>query len=99
MTLSVIASLDQAATIEAIMFESTSTIGIRRQVIPRHKLSRTEQVVATKLGNVPGKIVTLPSGQQRFKPEHDAVSQIAKQSNVSLGEVVSAAQAAWSSQP
>ncbi|TWT54567.1 hypothetical protein Pla22_22170 [Rubripirellula amarantea] len=95
-SLSVIANIDQAASLEAIMFESTSTIGIRRQVIPRHKLSRTDQVVATAFGEVSGKAVTLPSGQQRFKPEYDLVSQIAKRANVSLADVVSAAQTAWS---
>lgn len=72
---------------EQILFAATSTIGIRRQTIQRSKLPRTETTVDTAFGKVSGKAVTLPGGQRRFKPDHDAVQRIAIDQGVAVADV------------
>ena len=86
--LTVIAPVELSASLEAMVFEQTSTIGIRIQTIRRSKLSRETTTLETKFGPLAGKTVVLPSGRRRFKPEHDEVVRIAAQNNVSMEEVV-----------
>ena len=85
--LSVIATPDLVDLMEQILFVTTSTIGIRRQSLHRHKLPRTDATVETPFGLVSGKMVTLPDGEVRFKPDHDAVVKVADQAGVSVHQV------------
>lgn len=82
-----------ADELEHLLFAATSTIGIRRRTLDRHKLARHDSSVETKFGTVTGKTVTLPSGEHRFKPDHDAVEMLAIEKKVSAADVRRAAQA------
>ncbi len=68
---------------EDILFEHSSSIGIRRYKVDRHKLVRAARVVETRFGPVRGKVISLPSGQQRFTVEDDDARAIAKQHRTS----------------
>ena len=68
---------------ERLVFEDTTTIGIRRCPLWRTALSREPGVVTTPLGDVRVKIVTLPTGERRAYPEHESVSAVARERDVS----------------
>ncbi len=89
---SVLAPTHLVDELESLLFAATSTIGIRRQTLDRHKLARQDSSVETKFGTITGKTVTLPSGTQRFKPDHDAVEKIAMEKGELASDVRLAAQ-------
>ena len=59
------------------LFAGSTTIGVRLHEVAKRMLPRHERTVETSLGNVRVKIVTLPSGAERWKSEHDDVAAIA----------------------
>ena len=61
----------------AELFRASTTIGVRLADVTKHMLPRTETTVATDLGDVRVKSVTLPTGGTRWKSEHDDVVAIA----------------------
>ena len=60
------------------LFAGSTTIGARLSQVTKRMLPREERTVATSLGDVRIKIVTLPDGSQRWKPEHDDVVALAE---------------------
>ena len=72
--------------VERILFEETTTIGVRRHRVERTTLSRREQTMETPLGPARVKLVTLPNGSERPYPEHDSVVSLAKEKGVSYQE-------------
>lgn len=94
--LTAIAKASQVATIENIIFEHSSSIGIRRHTTDRHKLARCSEEVATKFGQVRGKVVTLPSGTTRFTVEDDDARELATTHGTTTSEVRKEAHAVWS---
>ena len=64
-------------TLEGVLFADTTTIGIRRLPLWRTALAREQVTLRTPLGPVAAKRVTLPSGEVRTYPEHDAVAALA----------------------
>ena len=85
----------RVAAIEALLFQHTGTIGIRRWQAERHKLARREAVVETPLGPVRGKEVRLPDGTWRFAVEYDDARAIAMARGVQLADVRQQAAAAY----
>lgn len=81
--ITVLATASRVALLEKILFEHSSSIGIRRYRVDRHKLTRESKRVETKYGAVHGKLVTLPSGQLRFTVEDDDARAIAQQHQTS----------------
>lgn len=59
--------------LERIIFEDTTTIGIRSTTMRRDALPRRTGSKDTPYGLVATKIVALPSGAERTYPEHDSV--------------------------
>ena len=76
---------------EGILFQQTTTIGIRRVAMERTALPRTFETVQTAWGEVQVKVVTLPNGTVRAYPEFDDVSRICRQTGASFGDVYAAA--------
>ena len=66
------------AVADAILNHS-STIGLRILPFEKVVLPRSEQIVATSLGDVRVKQVTQPDGRTRWKTEHDDVVQRAQE--------------------
>ena len=89
--LSVLCEPNDAARIEAIIFRETTTLGVRRTMVSRRKLSRKPQQVNTQLGPIDGVVATLPDGQLRFSPEYESCRAVAAKHNVALRAVYEAA--------
>lgn len=69
------ASLD---AVLAELFAGSTTIGARMRQVTKRMLPREEQTVTTSMGDIRVKIVTLPGGSRRWKPEHDDIAAIAQ---------------------
>lgn len=85
--LTAISPISRLLLLEQIMFEHTSSIGLRRYRVDRHKLVRVAKCVETRFGPIRGKLVTLPGGQERFTVEDDDARAIARQHGTSADAV------------
>ncbi len=86
-TLSVLCGAGDVSKMEAILFRETTTLGVRRWPVSRHKLPRQPHVVNASWGPVEGKLAVLPDGESRFSPEYESCRRIAAEKNVSLRKV------------
>ncbi len=94
--LTVIAPPSRVGLLEQIIFEHSTSIGIRRHSVDRHKLIRTSTTIETKFGPVRGKIVTLPNGQLRLTIEDDDAKSLASSNHTTATEIRREAIDAWS---
>ncbi len=97
--LSVITSRSRVGLLERVIFEHSTSIGIRRHLADRHKLLREAVTVETKFGPVRGKLVRLPAGGPRFSVEDDDARAVAASVGVTTQAVREAAWDAWRRQP
>ncbi|MCY4129646.1 MAG: nickel pincer cofactor biosynthesis protein LarC [Gammaproteobacteria bacterium] len=81
--LSVLTMHDLKDEIIQCILQNSTTIGVREWAVGKSMLPRKLETIVTSLGAVRVKIVTLPDGSRRWKAEHDDVSEIAKQRNLS----------------
>lgn len=94
----VLCSASLVHVLENVIFENTTTIGIRRCPEWRTALPREAREIATELGTIRVKVVTLPSGIARAYPEHDSIAAIAREQGVSYQDALRAAIVAIESQ-
>jgi uncharacterized protein (TIGR00299 family) protein len=94
--LTVLCDPDQAEAFAALVFAQTSTIGLRIRRDERRELPREEAVVRVFGRDVRLKVVTLPDGSRRARPEHDDVAAVAQAGGRSFAEVAAEAMRAWS---
>jgi uncharacterized protein (TIGR00299 family) protein len=80
-----------ADRLETILFQETTTLGVRRTTVQRTVLAREPHSVQTSFGRVSGKIAFLPDGSSRFAPEYDDASRLAKEHGISLAEAMAVA--------
>lgn len=73
---------------EQIIFEETTTIGIRRMRMERTILEREETVIALEGGEVKAKKCTLPDCQVRIYPEYESVAELARKNDVPFQQVM-----------
>jgi uncharacterized protein (TIGR00299 family) protein len=92
---SVLCDEPRIAAMEDILFRETTTLGIRRYPVSRHKLKRKPIEVETRFGPVRGKLGWLEGRPPAFSPEHDDCARIASERGIPLREVYEAAQAAF----
>jgi pyridinium-3,5-bisthiocarboxylic acid mononucleotide nickel chelatase len=85
-------------SLESLLFRETSTLGIRRYPVSRHKLKRQPLKVETPFGPVQGKLGWLAERPPTFSPEYDDCARIAAAKAVPLREVYDAAHAAYARQ-
>lgn len=76
--LNVICKEDKMDELQRIIFEDTTSIGIRIQYMDRKILERRTEMRETSMGTVQIKICGLPSGE-RIYPEHDSIARICKE--------------------
>jgi len=81
---------------EEILFRETTTLGVRRYPVSRHKLKRQAVEVETPLGTIRGKLGWLDGRPPTFSPEHDDCARIAAAQGIALRDVYDAAHAAYS---
>jgi uncharacterized protein (TIGR00299 family) protein len=83
---------------EEILFRETSTLGVRRYPVSRHKLKRQATEVTTPFGPVKGKLGWLEGRPPAFSPEYDDCARLAAEHGVALRTIYDAAHAAYRSQ-
>lgn len=81
--LSVICEENRIPFMEDIIFEETTTIGIRRNYMNRTILKREISSVCIDGFQAKIKICTLPNGQTRCYPEYDSVTAFAEKKHIS----------------
>ncbi len=88
---------DEAAipAMEEILFRETTTLGVRRYPVSRHKLQRKAARVESRFGPIVGKLGWLEGRPVQFSPEYDDCSRIATERGVPLRDVYQAAHAAY----
>jgi uncharacterized protein (TIGR00299 family) protein len=96
--LSVLAAEDQLAELEEILFRETSTFGVRRYRVERHKLQRKAVTVTTAWGPVHGKLGWQDGRPAVFTPEYEDCARVARQHGVPLREVYARTQEAFAKQ-
>lgn len=84
--LNVICKENQISQLQKIIFEETTSIGIRIQRMERSVLPRRIETRDTSMGEVQIKICSLPTGE-RIYPEHNSIARICKESGKSWQEV------------
>ncbi|MBP89821.1 MAG: TIGR00299 family protein [Planctomycetaceae bacterium] len=95
--LSVLCDAGLIKKLEKIVFRETSTLGIRRWPVSRHKLERRAHAVETEFGNVDGKLAVLADGSTSFSPEYESCRQVAEDKKVALKDVYESARRAFGS--
>lgn len=85
--LNVICTEDKKDSLLRIVFEQTSTIGVRIQRMERAVLPREIRRVETSLGEVRVKTVTLPGGETRSYPEYDDVTALCRATGKAFPDV------------
>ncbi len=81
--------------LERIMFRETTTLGVRRWPVSRHKLERKAHLVETAWGPVAGKLAWIAGMPECFSPEFESCRAVAETHQVPLKDVYEAAQQAF----
>lgn len=97
--LTVLAPGDRVGELEAVIFEETTTFGIRRYQVARSKLARRVETVETPYGPIRVKIGMRAGRVLTVAPEYDDCSRAAMRCDVALRVVMDEAVNAWKSGP
>jgi len=92
--ISVLAPPTMAEELSAILFQETSTLGIRRRYIERLSLPRRIYTVTTPYGEVHVKAAYLDGARIKFAPEYEDCRRLARHTGVSLVTIYRAAEQA-----
>ena len=92
---SVLCQQADLAKLESLLFRETTTLGVRRWPVSRHKLERRPHTVETSFGPVEGKLAMAPDSAPAFSPEFESCRRIALERNVPLKEVFEVARRAF----
>ncbi len=82
--LTAICEPSQRDPIAKIIFEETSTIGVRSYPVSRLILKRETKKIKTRYGEVNVKIVEQPDGKKRITPEYDDLKRLASAKKIPL---------------
>lgn len=87
----VLASVDRADALETLLLTATTTIGVRRATVERRALPRERVVVRVLDHDVAVKVVTMPDGARRAKPEFEDVRRVAEATTRPMADIFSLA--------
>jgi pyridinium-3,5-bisthiocarboxylic acid mononucleotide nickel chelatase len=87
---SVLCAAGKAGTLKAILFEHTTTLGIREKQVVKNMLRRQEKSIETPYGKVRVKECFYNGQILRFKPEYDDCKALALKHNVPISVIESA---------
>jgi len=93
--LQVLAPLDHAEDLSRIVFEETTTIGLRRHNARRVALERETVQVVTEYGSIGIKVSKLDGRRITYSPEYEDCARLARTSRVPLKTVQAAAVSAY----
>jgi uncharacterized protein (TIGR00299 family) protein len=85
--ISVIAPLDRRATIESVLIENSSTLGIRATAIERVKTARRMETVISRWGEIAVKIRIWNGRAIDAMPEYEDCAEIARRHDVPVRDV------------
>lgn len=85
--LNVICEAKQIAILESMIFENTTTIGIRKYPVARSVLPRQVFLKETSFGMAAVKECVLPDGKKRLYPEYESIKKICHEKNLPYWEV------------
>jgi uncharacterized protein (TIGR00299 family) protein len=85
---SVLASPPQAEKILRLLFQETTTLGVRMSEVTRAKLSRTEREISTRFGRIRLKITEREPGRIDAVPEYQECREIAQRTGLSLRTIL-----------
>jgi uncharacterized protein (TIGR00299 family) protein len=94
--LTVLAKPEDAGQLTKIIFDETTTLGVRRREEQRQVLARTWQTVSTKFGAVRIKIGSMNGSVTSYAPEYEDCRRIAEERKVPLKFVMNEVMAAFS---
>jgi hypothetical protein len=86
--LTVICTEDKVDILENIIFNETTTIGIRRIKMERTILERENELVELSIGKLNVKKCVLPNGIVRRYPEYENMAELARRNNMSIQDVM-----------
>ncbi len=86
-TLSVLCSKNNVPEMKAIIFNNSTTIGLREYPVTKTVLDRQEKEIETELGKVRVKCSYLQGKEIRFKPEIEDLKKLANEHGLNLNEV------------
>ena len=86
----VICDEDRIKKLELIIFQETTTIGIRRVKMERTLLPRRNDIVVLPEGELEVKRCVLPDGQERCYPEYESVVMLAEKSGKTFWQIMNA---------
>jgi pyridinium-3,5-bisthiocarboxylic acid mononucleotide nickel chelatase len=93
--LQVIAPVDAAQALSRIIFQETTTIGVRRYPVNRTILEREFVDVETEYGIVRIKVSRMDGDVVNYAPEYEDCARLAREKNVSLKQVQALAMNAY----
>ena len=96
-TISVLCAKGEIEKLEAIMFQETNTLGIRRWPVERHTLKREKRTVETEWGTIDGVVAHVDEHTKSFSPEYESCRRVAVERGLPLHKVYEAAEQAWRS--
>ena len=85
--LSVLCSKNIAPEMKSIIFNNSTTIGVREYPVTKTVLERQEKEIETELGKVRVKCSYFQGKEIRFKPEFEDLKNLATEHGLSLNEV------------
>jgi uncharacterized protein (TIGR00299 family) protein len=91
----VLAAEADASKLSRLLFEETTTLGLRIAREERLELPREQVELETPHGTVHMKVATLPDGSRRAAPEYEDCARLARERGLPLAEIEEAARAAW----
>lgn len=83
----VLCSPTSAAELETLLLGETTTIGVRRSVVRRAALPRIKESVTVLGQSIAVKVVRLPDGRRRAKPEFEDVQRAAQATGRSPSDI------------
>jgi uncharacterized protein (TIGR00299 family) protein len=93
--LQVLSPKEKAFQIKQVIYNETSTLGIRQQLIERECLKRRFETVETVYGPIQMKVADLGSGQIKVSPEYEDCKKLAKELGIPIQVIMKAAEVAF----
>ena len=85
--LEVICRAETREKLSEIIFDETTTIGVRYYAVQREELTRVRTLVDTELGQIEAKQVSTASGHTYTYPEYESMKTIASELGISMKSV------------
>ena len=86
--LTVICRENMRKELEQIIFQETTTIGIRRVRMERTVLQRETGSVTLRCGELQIKKCILPNGEEKCYPEYESAAKLAQENGMTLQQVI-----------